>query len=133
VPNKALDMLWCTTYGGMHWHGHYMIRDPVRFLFVDMARLVNREFGLQTQSVLFAALGAFATRQRVVVASAFALHYPAQGGRLVRQVIPISHVGKLRVCSRSIRTRKRRHPFVYRRMNVLLDIASRWSVATLCL
>ena len=59
---------------------HHLIGDPVRFLFVDIARLVNLEFGLQTQSLLFAALLAFAASHRLISACAFALQYPACGG-----------------------------------------------------
>jgi hypothetical protein len=35
---------------------HHLIGDPIRFLFVDIARFINREFGLQTKSLLLAAL-----------------------------------------------------------------------------
>ena len=52
---------------------NHLIGNPVRFLFVDITRVVNLEFGLQTQSLLFAALAALATRHRVI-AGAFTLH-----------------------------------------------------------
>jgi hypothetical protein len=51
---------------------YHLIGDPIRFLFVAIARLVNLEFGLQTHSIHFAALAAFATRHRVIAAGAFA-------------------------------------------------------------
>jgi hypothetical protein len=50
-----------------------LIGDPVRFLFVYVTRLVYLEFGLQTQSLLFAACLTLAARYRVVAAGAFAL------------------------------------------------------------
>jgi hypothetical protein len=58
----------------MYGRCHYLIGDPVRFLFVDIPRLVYREFGLQTKPLVFAALHAFSTRNRVIATrSAFAL------------------------------------------------------------
>jgi hypothetical protein len=51
----------------------HLIGDPIRFLFVDIPRLVNLEFGLQTKSVLFPTLAAFAPRHRVIGAGTSAL------------------------------------------------------------
>ena len=58
---------------GMRRRCHHLIGDPVRFLFVDIPRLVDLEFGLQTQSLLLAALRALAARHRVIAAGALAL------------------------------------------------------------
>jgi hypothetical protein len=33
-----------------------LVGNPIRFPFVDIRRLINLEFGLQTKSLLFAAL-----------------------------------------------------------------------------
>ncbi len=68
-------MWWCAANGGMRRRCHHLIGDPVRFLFVDIPRLVNLEFGLQTQSLLFAALAAFPTCRKIP-ARALALQYP---------------------------------------------------------
>jgi xanthine dehydrogenase molybdopterin-binding subunit B len=58
----------------------HLLGHPIRFLFVDIARLVNLEFGLQTQSLLFAALAALATRHRVIAAGALTLEELTGGG-----------------------------------------------------
>jgi len=59
---------------------HYMIGDPVRFLFVDIARFVNLEFGLQTQSLLLAALLALPGHTGRTTAGTLALQYPTLAG-----------------------------------------------------
>src|SRR5829696_2972543 len=58
-----------------------LIGDPVRFLFVAIPRPINLEFGLQTKSLLFAALGAFSGQSRCSTAGTLALQQPWSAGR----------------------------------------------------
>jgi hypothetical protein len=51
----------------------HLFSNQVGFPFVDIPRLVNLEFGLQTQSLLLAALAAFTIRHRVIAAGASSL------------------------------------------------------------
>jgi hypothetical protein len=57
----------------MRWRCHHLIGNPIRFLFVNVPWLVNLEFGLQTESLLFVALRASAAIHRVIAAGALAL------------------------------------------------------------
>jgi hypothetical protein len=59
--------------GVTRWRCQHLIGDPIRFLLVDIARLVNREFGLWSQSLLIVALLAFAAAHCVISAGAFTL------------------------------------------------------------
>src|SRR5574337_770832 len=52
---------------------HHLIGDSIRFLFVDITRLVDPELALQTPSLFFAAFRALTTPHCVSAASAFAL------------------------------------------------------------
>jgi hypothetical protein len=54
-------------------HSDHLIGDLVSFLFISITWLVNHEFRLQAQSLLFATLTAFATCHRVIAAGASAL------------------------------------------------------------
>src|SRR2546430_13212057 len=79
LPRKALDRWWGAANSWMCRRCQHLSSDPVCFPFVDIARLVNLEFGLQTQSLLLAALAAFPTWRRIP-AGALALQYPALAG-----------------------------------------------------
>jgi hypothetical protein len=73
-------MWWRTADYGMCGRGHHLIRNPIRFLFVDVTRVVDRELGLQTRSPLLPALRAFARHVSRASARAFALQDCAVAG-----------------------------------------------------
>jgi hypothetical protein len=73
LSRKALDVWGCAADEVMRLYCHHLIGDPICFPFVDIARLADLEFRLQTGSFLLAALAAFATRRRVIAAGAGAL------------------------------------------------------------
>jgi hypothetical protein len=50
-----------------------LIGDPVRFLLVDVTGLIDLQLGLQTKSLLFAALFAFPTQAGRAATGALAL------------------------------------------------------------
>src|SRR5438128_1705423 len=77
---RAWSTLGGAANGGMCRRCHHLISDPVRFPFVDIPRLVHREFGLQTQSLLLAALLALPRHTGRTTAGALALQYPALAG-----------------------------------------------------
>jgi hypothetical protein len=60
-----------------------VIGDPIRFLFVDIPRLIDRELGLQAKSLLLAALFALPGQAGRAAACAFALQdvWPHTGRR----------------------------------------------------
>jgi hypothetical protein len=68
-------------------HAHDPISHPIRLSLVAIIRLIDLEFGLQTQALLPAALLALATRHRAITAGAFALEQPAwhRKGRRIRR------------------------------------------------
>src|SRR5712664_2164880 len=78
LHGKALDAWWCAADRLMYRRRQHLMGDPVCFLFVDISGLANLEFGLQTQSLLFAAFAALATRGAVIATRAFALENTAR-------------------------------------------------------
>jgi hypothetical protein len=80
LPREALDARWGPANGMMRRRCHHLIGNPIRFLLVDIARLVNLEFGLQTPSLLLAALLACTQHTGGTTAGTLALQYPALAG-----------------------------------------------------
>jgi len=77
----VLGTPWGVANGVMRRRCQNLIGNPIRFLFVAIPRLINLEFGLQTKSLLFAALLALPRHTSCATTGTLALQQPWSAGR----------------------------------------------------